>query len=172
MSEASTSPESHAGFEDEPEAETLSGFSVVGRSVRTSNDAESEPTQGRLPGLWHHFLAQGGLEGVPGRHPDSPVFGIYSEYEGEGRGEYTVTAAVKTARKQELPEGYVRREVPAGLYLVFTGYGTLPTVVIATWARIWSWFAEDRPWRRTFTTDFEMYDEVGVVDIYVAVEPA
>src|SRR5215216_2590161 len=60
---------------------------VSGLAVRTSNARERDPQTAALPGLWARFAAAR-PEGDSG--PPAPVFSVYTEYESDLHGAYTV----------------------------------------------------------------------------------
>ena len=67
--------------------------------------------------------------------------------------------------------GAARVDIQAGDYLVFTGHGDMPQMVIDTWVRIWRYFAENPQVQRRFGTDFEAYEGPDSVAIHVGVKP-
>ena len=137
---------------------------ITGLAVRTSNAREREPETAALPGLWARF--EGTRAAADG--PPSPVFGVYTDYESDVDGAYTVvlgreagppTAESRTAR------------VPAGRYAVFTSTGEMPAAVLAGWQQVWAYFAEPEAPARAYAADFEYYDpaEPSTVRIHVGV---
>ena len=60
---------------------------------------------------------------------------------------------------------------PAAKYLEFHFEGPLPDTVTDAWQQIWKYFADNEEYRRSFTMDFEVYDNKhpDKVDIFVAV---
>ena len=65
--------------------------------------------------------------------------------------------------------GASRVDIQAGDYLVFTGQGDMPQMVIDTWVRIWHYFAENPQVQRRFGTDFEAYEGPDQVAIHIGV---
>lgn len=142
-------------------------FTVSGLSVRTVNRDEADPSLAKLPGLWGTFYGQQLPGKIPNRRADSLVYGIYSDYESDGSGPYTVTAGVRV----NLPASdYSSVAVPGGRYLVFESHGAMPQAVIDAWMAIWQWFAQTREYKRAFATDYEEYRGPDRVAIYISVE--
>ena len=137
---------------------------VRGLSVRTSNDRERAPETAALPGLWGRFM------GTPPADSDvnAPVFSVYTEYESDVNGAYTVVLGRERGRPSS-SERTVR--IPPGPYAVFTSSGEMPAAVIAGWEQVWRYFAEPAVPARAYTTDFEYYDpaEPSTVRIHIAV---
>ncbi|RFA30521.1 hypothetical protein CAI21_05595 [Alkalilimnicola ehrlichii] len=153
-----------------PTLKEVSAFQVAGISVRTTNADESQPETARLPGLWERFYAGNVVEKIPDRKPDSPVYGVYSQYESDLHGAYTVTAGVAVPNRHS--DDYQTAEVESGLYLVFAGKGKLPEAIIDTWSRVWAYFDGDAPYKRRYSSDFECYLGPEQVAIYIAVVEA
>jgi predicted transcriptional regulator YdeE len=151
---------------EEPRLVDVQPFVVSGISVRTVNSDEAEPSKARIPGLWKRFMDEGIAEKIPGQVPDSPVYGVYSAYESDASGPYTLTAGIAVT---EPAPGFESVNVVGGRYLVFEGTGEMPGVVVATWLRIWSYFDGSTRYRRRFATDFEANPGPTQVAIHVGV---
>lgn len=147
----------------QPTLANISSFSVTGIAVRTRNSDEFNPATAKLPALWGSFFQNGVATRVLNAQADSPVFGVYSGYESDASGSYTVTAGV-AAPASDASE-YASIDIEAGKYLVFENKGPMPQAVIDTWGHIWAFFEENTEFNRSFSTDFEEYrgpDEIAV----------
>lgn len=140
---------------------TLEKHFVKGLSVRTTNKIELTEERNIAP-LWQQFFEQQ-LHG--GR---APVIGLYSQYEKDENGSYLFTAGQFVDHHLE---GAL--EIPPATYARFrTRKGPMEEVVFETWQMIWKW---NKRHLRTFTGDFEWYDERAIdpkeaqIDIYIAV---
>ena len=148
---------------------TLPAFRVHGVQARTSNDDEQTLKTARLPLLWHDVHT----ELVPLLPEDAPIYGVYSDYESDQHGYYTVTAGCDQAVSNvKLPMTAI--DVPEGRYLVFSAKGKMPETVIRTWLQVWDYFDSPQAGHvRSFTKDFEVYrgrEENSVqVSIYIAI---
>ena len=136
---------------------------VTGLTVRTSNAREADATTAALPALWARFMAAGG--------PPASVFSVYTEYESDVHGAYTVVLGREGGAAT--PGERTVRVMP-GRYAVFTSTGGMPAAVIAGWQAVWAYFAEPDAPARAYTTDFEEYDpaDPSAVRIHVAVRGA
>jgi len=147
-------------------------FHIVGISARTNNANEITP-QAKIPELWSNYFQQN----IAGQLPNKEVmYGLYSDYETDVNGDYSITLGVEVAANSEVPKGLVMKTVPASKYLVFTSEkGAMPEIVIKAWQQIWAWF-DNAEVERTYTGDFEIYGErcnqpnEAQVDIYIAVK--
>jgi predicted transcriptional regulator YdeE len=147
-------------FVDIPNARVISGL-----TVRTSNARERDRRTAALPGLWARFAAAaaGGDRGAP-----AAVFSVYTDYESDANGAYTVVVG-QDAAPSASPERTVR--IPAGRYAVFTSSGEMPAAVVAGWGQVWAYFGTPGAPARAYSTDFEQYDpaEPSTVRIHIAV---
>jgi len=62
-------------------------FSVNGATVCTTNKAKAS-VSGKIAGLWGQFYASY-------TDHDKPIYAVYSNYESDVRGEFTITAGTK-----------------------------------------------------------------------------
>ncbi len=151
----------------EPKLVTISPFSVTGVRVRTVNSDEFNPSKAKLPSLWQQFFGEGVSGRVPNPVPNSPVFGVYSDYESDESGFYSVTAGVAISDLQ--PSEFVTVDVKGGEYLVFEAKGAMPQAAIEAWMRVWAFFKKNEGLNRSFTTDFEEYRGSDEVAIHIGV---
>ncbi|WP_256757087.1 effector binding domain-containing protein [Cohnella sp. WQ 127256] len=154
----------------------LEEIKLVGIAERTTNKAEMTE-QAKIGGLWGRFYGEGIQQSIPNLAHAGPqsIYGCYCDYENGAAGEYTILLGCQVKEINSLPSGMVGRVLPASQYAVFTTkMGPVSTVVIEAWQAIWRWSATSEL-KRTFTGDFELYDERSSdpenvqVDIYIAV---
>ncbi|WDE12744.1 GyrI-like domain-containing protein [Thalassomonas haliotis] len=143
----------------------IEGFALAGFATRTKNTDEMDPAKAKIGNLWQQFYGGAGAALLP----ESKVYGVYSNYESDASGEFDVTAAADTLAGQGLP-GTEAVRIKAGNYLVFSGEGEMPDVVIALWGQIWQYFNEsDCPHQRAYQSDFEYYKSESQVEIYIGI---
>ena len=145
---------------------TLPPFFVAGLTVRTRNSDEFNPATAKIPALWGRFFATGVAENTPRRLPDSPVYGVYSEYENGADGLYNLTAGVAV---DAAPGEGAGLEVEAGRYMVFEARGAMPQAVVGAWMEVWTYFQQHPEVVRSFRTDFEAYKGLSEAQIYIGV---
>ncbi|MGE7113461.1 zinc ribbon domain-containing protein [Lysinibacillus sp. NPDC047702] len=149
-------------------------FQIVGISAQTSNANEITP-HAKIPSLWSDFYQQDVIGQI--KNPVNEVLiGLYSDYETDVNGKYSITLGKEVATTDEAAQGMIVKTVPAAKYLVFTSEkGSMPDIVIKAWQDIWAWFASSDV-ERAYTGDFERYDErcanpqEAQVDIYIAIK--
>ncbi len=140
-----------------------------GLSVRTTNQAELNPTTAQLGTLWLSFY-QNIFSKLPA---GSAAYGIYHNYESDAHGAFDVTASceqdIEFAGAESLNLKVVT--VPTGKYLVFSEQGAMPIAVITAWQKAWAYFNDPNcEHTRLYDVDFEHYVSQTQVDVYIGVE--
>ena len=146
----------------QPQLRYRDAFSVAGLTTRTCNQDERDPQSARIGKLWGRFFDECAYE-APNRVGDMRLYGVYSGYEADAHGAFDITAGVAVSGDP----ASVRIE--AGDYLVFSGHGDMPRMVLALWQSIWQYFEEHPEIRRTYRSDFESYGGPDQVDIHIGV---
>jgi predicted transcriptional regulator YdeE len=134
--------------------EEQESFTVIGLTVRTNNAAEAGG-QGQIPQLWQSAMASGQLDQVPNRVGDGMVV-VYSDY--AATGDYNYTLGVRVSSADKIPDGMVKRVIPAGKYAVVQSEAGVPEEVIpALWQRIAQMTPQEMGGTRAYQVDFETY---------------
>ncbi|MGK5550146.1 GyrI-like domain-containing protein [Actinomadura kijaniata] len=136
---------------------------VIGFAVRTTNEAEADPSRGVLKGLWARAGAPGAFDHVEFR-ADDRLHAVLTDYQSDEHGAYTQIVGVKVTRLAGPPEGMVAVRVPAARCLKLEARGPMPHALIETWQQVWK--HTDPP--RAFTTDLEVHTDEGA-DLLIAV---
>lgn len=138
---------------------------AVGISARTNN--ENPDMKAVIGGLWNHFFQDGVYASITGK-TNEKALGIYTDYAGDEKSDYTVVAACETSSVPEHGEYAVCR-IPAGPYARFIIRGDMVQAVAAAWQEIWNM---DLP--RSFQCDFEEYQDDSMdnaeIHIYVGLK--
>ena len=154
----------------EPERERRHGKTVAGIQVRTNQERELQAEDAQLDRLWEKFNDERLAETIPDKVAGSPVYGVYTEYENGGQGDYSVLAGVEVTDETKVPDDYATLTLEAGEYLVFRAQGRMPETAMEIWGKVWHYFeAEDAP-ERAFLTDYEVYESTDKVAIFVGVK--
>ena len=144
-----------------PTLKYVEGFTVMGLRTKTQNSDEFNEKTAKLPGLWQQFYASE-------LAINANIFGVYSNYESNVDGLYTVTVGVKTDDEPNTPVFCTINVLP-GEYLVFENQGVTPHVVVETWQNVWTYFKSQPKFTRRFKTDFEMYKNGEDIAIYIGI---
>ncbi|MBM9579487.1 AraC family transcriptional regulator [Leptospira sp. 201903070] len=130
---------------------------IVGISEVTKNQDEISG-KGKIGGLWHRFFAEGILDKIPNKKEPANLFAVYTDYESDESGKYRILIGAEVTDGSWVPEGMELRKIPKGKYSKFTSdTGSIATVVIAVWRKIWS--DSELKSKRAFQSDFEFYDQ-------------
>jgi predicted transcriptional regulator YdeE len=157
-----------------PRAVQQDGFTMVGIAVRTTN-AEQMTAARPIGKQWERLFKEGVLATIPNK-ADGNILAVYSEYASDKDWEYTYLLGARVTKVEKLPDGMTVKDVPAGRYAVFTSErGPVQKVVVEMWRRVWATPKSALGGDRTYSADFELYDQRAqnpadaVVDLYVAV---
>lgn len=139
--------------------------SIFGLSARTNNAAEMNPSTGKIGPLVHKFDSQVEVDYRGGAR----VYSVYYSYESDVTGDYSVLVGADVVASSSVELSEVK--IQEGDYLVFSGSGQVPQIVIETWQKIWSYFANPGcPHTRAYETDFEFYKSQNDIEIYIGVK--
>jgi len=146
-----------------PKIVERAGFSVGGIDVRTTNAAEMELATARIPALWERFTYESLPGHIPGQTNPGVVLGLYSDFDSDADGAYTLMAGCEVSPESNMPAGLGTKSVPPAKYAVFTSEkGEIPTIIFNAWQEIWAMTPEQLGGHRAYTGDFEVYDERAV----------
>jgi len=142
---------------------SLGEIPLIGIEVRTNN---TDPTA--IGELWQKFYANG-IQDRVSDCIDSRLFGLYSHYESDHKGDYSFMIGCPVSDLENIPQGMVGRMIPAQTYQVSRAEGALPDALIETWQTIWQ-----SDIKRAYSYDFEIYDDRAMdpahaqIDVFVA----
>ena len=147
----------------------IQNFSIIGISVRTTN--ENEQSAKDIPALWNTFLSEEILSKIPNKISNDIVC-VYTDYEKDHTKPYTTILGAIVDNLDGVPEGMTGKTIEGTNYEKFTAKGNLAEgIVIKEWIKIWNSDLE-----RIFTSDFEIYGEKAQnpenaeVDIFIAIK--
>lgn len=141
---------------------TLNEKTVVGLSARTNNTSADMGMV--IGGLWNRFYNDGVYLSIPDK-VNGKALGIYTDYAGDEKADYTVLVAYEVGSASENSELTVRK-IPKGRYAKFTVKGDMVTAVANAWQEIWN-----MELNRSFICDFEEYqnDDMENAEIHIYV---
>ncbi len=133
---------------------TLDSFTIVGISVRTTN--QNHQSQKDIAQLWEAFLRNGYLQQMLPNKVSDDIYCIYTDYESDYTGEYTTLIGYKVSTKEGIPTNLslTIKEFPKTRYNKYISEGELPYAVGKTWAYIWK-----SDINRAYIADFDVYGE-------------
>ena len=137
-------------------------LTIYGFSSRTCNKDEMNSVTARIPNLWGSF----GKSHIRNDTPGAKTYAVYSNYESDVSGCYDITLGIPLHSEADDLTSII---IKPGAYLCFQNQGEFPDVVIETWNTIWSFFREHTEYSRAYQTDFEVYLEDNVIEIYIGI---
>ncbi len=153
-----------------PEIIDVAEMAIAGIDVRTSNGEEANAGTAKIPHLWQRFRQDGIISRIPGAVPHACPIGVYTRYESDHAGAFTLIAGVQVQDAGvAFPEGMTMAIIPSGRYLCFSAHGPMPQVVIQTWGAIWDYFAHAAEHERAYRVDFESYPAPDQVAIHISI---
>ena len=159
----------------DPRIEQQDGFTVVGIALRTNN-AKEMTVDGVIGKQWGRMMTDGLLAKIPNK-ADQSIVAVYTDYASDYNGEYTFLLGARVSSDSGAPAGMVAKKIPAGRYAVFTTEkGRAAKVVPEAWMRINSLKKSAVGGDRTYSVDFEIYDQrandpqSAQVDVYVGIK--
>ena len=152
---------------------------LVGMCVRTNNKQEVNKMDGKIFPLVRKYFQEGLAEKISQRKNPGTTFCAYTDYESDEHGDYTYFIGEEvTGFDEHLPEGFQTLTTPAQTYAKFTtNPDPMPDVLLKAWNTVWTISQQDLGGKRTYVTDFELYDERAkdhqniVLDLYIAIKP-
>jgi len=137
---------------------TLHGpIAVAGFQIRTNNALEMAG-RGQIRQLWRRFFAENLAAQIPNRTSNS-YYVVYSNYASDENGEYDYLLGAPVSSIDNLPSGITFAAIATGNYaVVTTEKGPVEAVMQTAWREIWSMPAADLGGKRSYLTDYEVYD--------------
>ena len=137
---------------------------IAGIAINTNNEKAKET----IPKLWSEFYNNKIVSKIKDRKSDSFIYGVYSDYESDMNGNYTLTAGIEINRKDM--KKYNPVVIKKGKYILFEQEGQLPQVIADTWVKIWEYFEEHKDIKRRYLSDFEVFEDDKGIKIYIGVK--
>lgn len=129
-------------------------FQVVGISARISNEGESAVKD--IEALWGRFWGEEVQHQIPQKLNDD-IYAVYSDYETDHTGPYTLTIGLSVSSLDNIPEGFTVMAIEEDAYEKFVSKGKMPDAVLKTWFEIWADKELNRAFRKDFTVHGEKY---------------
>ena len=137
---------------------------ITGICINTNN----KNAQNTIPKLWNEFFTNNIVSKIEHKKSDSFIYGVYSDYESDMNGNYTVTAGVEINRKDI--KKYNSILIKKGKYILFEQEGLTPDIIRNTWIKIWEYFEENKDIKRRYLSDFEVYEGDKGIKIYIGIK--
>lgn len=137
---------------------TYASFTVAGLEISTNYQEAMET----IPLLWERFHQENIVAQLPNKLDDSVIYGVYSQYESDEKGQYHLLAGTEIQEDSTLTAPLTCVSIPLARYVVC--HVKQPEELFDAWSKIWQ-----ADIKRSFTYDFERYGSDGI-DIYVGIQ--
>lgn len=152
---------------------------LVGICARTSYQQEIDKMNGLIFPCVRKYFHGALFNKIPHRTRPGATFCAYTDYESDHTGAYTYFIGEEVSSFDDpLPEGFHLLTIPKQRYAKFTTKpAPMPEVIVNAWEKIWKMSPKELGGKRSFLTDFEIYDERAadhqniILDVYVGVQP-
>jgi predicted transcriptional regulator YdeE len=133
------------------EIETLPEMYVAGLAVRTKNELEMNPATAMIGPTWERLRQIA--------NPNPPA-AIYTDFESDNAGYYTLVAGFLRKSAADFKAGEVMTKLPAGKYAKFLAVGPMPDAAINAWTQVWE--AENSgSLKRAYASEIETYPDIA-----------
>lgn len=114
--------------------------------------------------LWDRFRSDTTVARIPGRVNNGASVAVYTEYESDYTGPYTLLVGFEVAADADVPSGIRVIDVPGQKYAVILAQGKQPEAVQQAWQWVWASALD-----RAYTADFDEYLGPEDVRLHVAI---
>ncbi len=151
---------------------------LVGICVLTSYDQELDTMKGNIFPCVQRYFHEQLSEKISNRVKPNTTFCAYTQYESDHKGAYTYFIGEEVSSLDfSLPDGFEKLIIPSQKYVKFTTPPEpMPDVIINAWQNIYKMSSAELGGKRSFKTDFEIYDERAedhqniVLDLWLGIE--
>jgi len=141
----------------------LSARIIAGITMRTKNS--DEMTTPKIPAFWQRFQQEQILNKIPNKVDPNIMYCVYTDYESDFTGEYTLLMGAQVSTAEKLPVDLKFCSIPQQKYALFVANS--PEEILPTWIQIWN----TPNLNRAYTADFQMHDlTTGKINIYTALK--
>ncbi len=155
----------------------LPEIKLVGITARTSNSLEANPETAKIGQTIGNYFENNLSQKIANRTKPGTTYCAYTEYESDEDGEYTYFVGEEIDCFEKVPAGFTTLTITPSNYAKFEcGPGQMPKICIDAWKEIWKMQDADFGGKRTYMTDFEIYDERAkddentILDIYIGIQ--
>lgn len=147
------------------EVVNLNQKKVIGVTCKTKNS--DQDMQLKIGSLWNKLYNDGLYAKINNKANDKAV-GIYSDYESDCNGVYSVTVGCEVNDTCDIPEEAIVKVIPEGKYAKFIVKGHMQKAVAEFWGKLWNMNLD-----RNYKCDFEEYQDCNMenaeIHIYISI---
>ncbi len=148
---------------------------LLGIKTRTNNQNELNYELAKIyPTMQRYFNGQLSSK-IPNSKKTGTTFCVYTDYAGDHTDDYSYFIGEEVHSFNIVPVGFECQIIPEQVYVKFTVSGSMPNAVVDAWHRIWLMSESRLGGERSYSADFEVYDERASnhqnieMDIYIGI---
>ena len=109
----------------------MDNFKIIGISTVTTNESMVD-----IENLWGKFWGENIADKIPNKVGDE-FYAVYTDYESDHTGKYTLIIGFPVTTLDNIPDGFVGREILVGKAEKYISKGKMPEAILKTWTEIW-----------------------------------
>ncbi len=152
------------------DTQVIEKFHVIGISIRTKNEnGQASPD---IEALWGKFWNEDIKSKIPNAINDD-IYAIYTDYETDYNGAYTMIIGLSVNSLDHIPEGFVGMTIEKSKYQKIVSKGKMPEAILNTWIEIWGNNKLNRAYQTDFTIHGKKYydGDEAEVETFISVKP-
>lgn len=127
----------------------MDNFKIIGISTVTTNESMVD-----IENLWGKFWGENIADKIPNKVGDE-FYAVYTDYESDYTGKYTLIIGFPVTTLDNIPDGFVGREIFVGKAKKYISKGKMPEAIIKTWTEIW----QDAQLKRAYRADVTVHGQ-------------
>lgn len=146
-------------------------------TCRTNNVNETDPQKAKISSCVQNYFHNNIADKFTHRVNADRTLCCYTDYENDHTGNYTYAIGEEVGSFEGALDIFTTLIIPPQMYVKFTiGPGSMPDVLVNAWQEIWKMEDKDFGGKRSYYTDFEVYDERAsdhrnvTLDIYIGLK--
>jgi predicted transcriptional regulator YdeE len=153
----------------QPVVVTAGDALVAGIKVRTTHRIEAVAQTAKIPALWRRFLVDKAGEQIPDRLPDTDLVAVYTDYDRDDAGPYSLVIGHQVQTLERTPTGMSGIWILPGRYLRFDAAAAPCAYPAEAWTEIRRFFALSHEYERAYMADYETHG-ADAVSIFVSIK--
>lgn len=127
----------------------MDNFKIIGISTVTTNESMID-----IENLWGKFWGENIADKIPNKVGDE-FYAVYTDYESDYTGKHTLIIGFPVTTLDNIPDGFVGREILVGKAEKYISKGKMPEAIIKTWTEIW----QDTQLKRAYRADVTVHGQ-------------
>lgn len=140
-------------------------FKMIGISTETTNESMID-----IETLWGKFWGENSADKIPNKASDE-IYAVYTDYESDYTGKYTLIIGFPVTTFDNIPDGFVGRNISVGLNVKYISKGKMPEAILKTWTEIGQDTQLNRAYRADVTVHGQKYyhRDNAEVETYISI---